>query len=234
METQVENFKLYRLTDKATRIEKLNEYIQSGGDINACENKSGNKEQLIIQALKLEDNNCAELILNNGCDTNVKDVNNSTLLHIACYHNMPDIAKKLIDLGADINAIDYFEETPLLSLLSALNIKDKKAFELFKELIDSGTDVNWKTKDNTTAARCLIEYNDEEALNKLDYLLKHSNIDIEAKLEGDMTLLDILKDMWKERENSSYYIIDMISKIERKIIEQDINKISIQHQTLKI
>ena len=52
-------------------------------------------------------------ILTNPQELHAKSFSGASLLHLACQKNLPDIAQKLLDLGADPNAHNVRGNTPL-------------------------------------------------------------------------------------------------------------------------
>jgi ankyrin repeat protein len=61
-------------------------------------------------------------------------------LHIACEYGKVDIANFLIDKGADVNAMDNANYSPLIR---ACLFRDHQDLALLQRLIDKGADVNW-------------------------------------------------------------------------------------------
>lgn len=121
----------------------------------------------------------AKLLIENGLDINdiddtyslyTRDILSSgendfglTPLHRLCVrlrdcHNKQngqayfEIAKLLIENGADVNAKDESGETPLIRLVAARhpNDKDNAVFDMAKLLIENGADVNVRSKYDTT------------------------------------------------------------------------------------
>lgn len=77
----------------------------------------------------------------NSCGSNKKIDNKSYPLHFAIENNKPEIAKYLIDNGADINVKDAFGCTALSKAISYCNN------HLIDYLIEKGADVNLASKN---------------------------------------------------------------------------------------
>jgi ankyrin repeat protein len=95
-----------------------------------------------------------------------KDNDGSTPLHIACLQNQVAVANFLIDKGANVNARDNWNHTPLHNANGVFG----QDYELIKRLIAKGTDVNaqgnrgetpleWSAADrgNVEVTRLLID-----------------------------------------------------------------------------
>lgn len=80
-----------------------------------------------------------------GSVFDVTDYWGRTALHYAAEHGYEDLAKLLIEKGANVNAVDAKGDTPLH--LAALRGKSDVA----KLLLDHGADVTIKSKDGHTA-----------------------------------------------------------------------------------
>lgn len=77
--------------------------IKSGFDINSID---ADGRTILFYAILENSNSMAEILINEGAGTNVKDKNRWAPLHYAAQGNLVNIAKLLIDNGADINAKD--------------------------------------------------------------------------------------------------------------------------------
>ena len=86
-------------------------------------------------------------IIDHGADVNsvLTDSNGATILHYACQFEHTAIVKKLLTHGANINAKNDLEITPLM-----LAIQERQ-FETAKELLNHGANVNMKDNLNFTA-----------------------------------------------------------------------------------
>ena len=67
---------------------------------------------------------CVEVLLASGADINLPDPDLVSPLHLAIMNANWDIAKRLIDAGADVNQWDLFGESPLFTILGNYTRKD--------------------------------------------------------------------------------------------------------------
>lgn len=78
-----------------------------------------------------------DLALQQSVDPTLQDTYGRTALHYACIHNHPDLIKKLVDHGADINALDKDNFSPLLC---SIITKHSQCLNLLLELGAKGDD----------------------------------------------------------------------------------------------
>ncbi len=83
-------------------------------------------------------------------DVNVRYKDGKTLLHYAAIRNYRDIAKLLLERGADINAADNYKRVPLHDAMSY------KAFEVVKIFLENGADVNLEDNDGKTPLSSIV------------------------------------------------------------------------------
>lgn len=99
----------------------------------------------------------AEALLNQGIDVNLKnDKNGESLLHVAVGFGRLDVAEMLIARGADLNAVNRQDETPLILATQAGDIK------IVKLLINSGADLSLVDNFGEAAVHHLAESGDED------------------------------------------------------------------------
>jgi ankyrin repeat protein len=67
---------------------------------------------------------CVEVMLANGADINLPDPDGVSPLHVSIMNANWDIAKRLIDAGADVNQWDMYGEAPLFTILGNYTRKD--------------------------------------------------------------------------------------------------------------
>jgi ankyrin repeat protein len=83
-----------------------------------------------------------------------KSIWGNTALHMAAFYQMQDLARQLLDLGADINARDKNGKTPLHE------VTKNKAFAKF--LIDHGADINARDRRGQTILHIVAYWADLE------------------------------------------------------------------------
>ena len=100
---------------------------------------------------------------------------NLTLLHLAAGEGCHKIVKMLIDNGADVNAMNSWNETPLNYVVSHLkyspeiiDIKDKEdILEVIKILCKNGANVNAKNDHDCSPVDIALEHEDYKLLHLL-------------------------------------------------------------------
>ena len=85
----------------------------------------------------------AKILVNAGCDTEMKDSRGNTPLHIAIHEESMQLAKLLVDAGCAKNAKDNNGNTPLDCAVS------KENMQLTKLLVDAGCDTDTKGEQKT-------------------------------------------------------------------------------------
>lgn len=172
-------------------------------------------ENMIIDAFKKRDCNTLDKIINLGFDVNepIKRFNNCTLLSQATLNNDLPMADYLISKGADIkqdpfslSAAAYWGNKEFtdkfLDLGAELNCNQKynalesacenKQFEMVKNLIEKGADVNIdviKDKDDTRKNAPLRAATSNAHLEMIDYLVEHG-----AKITQDILFSSAMSD----------------------------------------
>ena len=97
---------------------------------------------------------------------------NLTLLHLAAGEGCHKIVKMLIDNGADVNAMNSWNETPLNYVVSHLknspDITDEEAIlEVIKILCKNGANVNAKNDHDCSPVDIALEHEDYKLLHLL-------------------------------------------------------------------
>lgn len=100
-----------------------------------------------FQACEIGDLNRLKKLVPKEVDVNTEDEDQFTLLHQAAMNGNLDIVKFLVANGADIHAIDFKDETPLIDVIKSYinyrNIKNKNSYiKIIEFLISNGADSN--------------------------------------------------------------------------------------------
>lgn len=130
----------------------------------------------LIDAIKDENSEEVQNLLDKGAEVNAKDDDDITALMYAADCENDKIAELLISKGADINAKDNDGMTALMEC------EHNKIVELF---INKGADINAKNNDGWTALMFAVESGNKELA---DYLISNG-ADIQIKDNEDMTAL---------------------------------------------
>lgn len=156
------------------KLDKVQKYLAQGADVNYT-NKAFPDDPALIQAIK---------------HTYDED-------GVKCEPNI-EIIKFLIKKGADVNAKNYTNSSPLHYAVALKN----KGTEIIKLLIDKGADVNAKNCYGDTPLHRAVFRSFENAKILID-----NGADVNAKDNDGKTPLDIAKD-YKEK-----YTIDTENKL---------------------
>ena len=107
------------------------------------------------QYFLIENANVTGLLLQRGMDVNTRDSKQrATPLHFASFRRLFEIALALLDHGADVNARNADDQTPLhrvsLSQRRIFQSGYKEANRLAQLMLERGADVNVRDKDQAT------------------------------------------------------------------------------------
>lgn len=144
-----------------------------GADINCTENLY--KFSPLMSALN-DDHllSLIELFVYNGADVNAVVSDTITPLSIAVNNCSLNVVKLLIHNKANNNYLDKYNENVLFSAC-----RNNAPFEIIKYLIDIGTNINIKNKNNFSALGVSLYHDDSRVFN---YYLNHvTNINFSAK-----------------------------------------------------
>ena len=146
----------------------------------------------LIAALAGEHFQTADLLHHNGADLHVQGAFKSVPLHSAAGSGNFEMVQKLIEYGADIDARDEYEWTPLYWASRGLTSKDVPAL---RSLLECGADVNVRarTDDNvgddfTTPLHRASAYGAVEIVR----LLLENGADVEAVNVAGKTVLQVV------------------------------------------
>ncbi len=128
-------------------------------------------------------------------EINAKDKNGRTLLHLALLNKDSFLALALIEAGADVNARDAQNNTPLhyeMSTWSGSQIEERK---IATKLVEKGADLSLENADGKTAIECYREnkkvvlksadfINDLKTVSKEDATFYHKDQDINKLFEA--------------------------------------------------
>ena len=107
--------------------------------------KKQEKRVPLCEAVIHNDSVAFEKLLTKGADVNELDYNNLSALFYACQNGQYEMAKSLIQNGANIEIKDRFGKTPLSMAVFWYNVNNSVSDgKLIKLLIDAGADINAK------------------------------------------------------------------------------------------
>ncbi|KAJ5075643.1 ankyrin repeat ph and sec7 domain containing protein secg-related [Anaeramoeba ignava] len=167
---------------------------------------------------------CLKILLQKEVDANCK--NKWTPLHFACYHNSPNVVRELIKFGVDLNSLANVNQKLILIIfyiLIILFIQDNNSpinlaarynqnYEIIKELIFAGCNVNLLNRENPIHRLFLEKKVDQRSLN----LLLSSKCSLDEK--NNETPLDLVQDGESKNLLDHYLSIipDLRDLLERK------------------
>ena len=136
----------------------------------------------LIAALAGEHFQTADLLRHKGADPHVQGFEKTIPLHSAAIYEKLEVAQKLIEYGADIDARDVNGRTPLYWASSGHHFKDDSVVQL---LLERGADVNARAKNDSTPLHRASKHG---ALEVVRLLLGHG-ADVEAvSVDGETSL----------------------------------------------
>lgn len=86
--------------------------LRAGGRLNGPRTPASPLGPLMA-AVKLDDANMVDLLLQAGALVNAEADGGTTALYLAAVTNGPEVAQRLIDAGANLSAKTFMEDTPL-------------------------------------------------------------------------------------------------------------------------
>jgi ankyrin repeat protein len=123
------------------------------------------KAEMLIQEIKKKDKanlNLVNDLIVLGANLDWQDTAGWTALHFCASRNHPEIARMLIDAGADLNIQDTDDDWTALHWCAIHNHP-----EIAKMLIDAGADLNIQDTDGSTALHYCADQNHPELLRML-------------------------------------------------------------------
>ncbi len=129
-------------------------------------------QPLIHIAVLTNNHMCIQSLIDNGADVNVVNSKDEmTPLHYAAHIGCSECTEMLIKNRANIDAKDYFGQTPLFIAIN------QQKYQCIKLLIDNGADINAKDRHYQTPLNMLgfnFSLSDEERKEMLTFLINLS------------------------------------------------------------
>ncbi|XP_058793730.1 putative ankyrin repeat protein RF_0381 [Phymastichus coffea] len=169
--------------------------------------------------LRNEDEETFKLLLKNySGNVNIPDAYGETLLHSLARQRNENLAKLLIDRGADVNYRNNDEETALHLAIHRRN------FSMCKLLVKHSADVNLKNKYKESALHLAIRYKDF----KLVEMLLSFNADINQRAIDNDTMLHVAVKYYK------FEVVDLLIKNHVEIDAKNCHGLTPFHTATKI
>ena len=136
-------------------FEKLQEYLNSGANVNARDKDEYTPLHLYVCGLSENEPRAIRLLLEHGADVNAANHIGTIPLHevAECGKDL-EILKIMLDAGADANASNNYGVTVLYM---AANFN--KNTEFFVALVIAGADINAVSSDGETALHVAVQNN---------------------------------------------------------------------------
>jgi ankyrin repeat protein len=115
--------------------------------------KAGSADQLIMALRHKNFDRALQIISDEAIDIERLKSIDMRFLHMASESGMPELVTKLVNLGADVNALDPASETPLFNAVKSKNL------EVVRILADKGATINTLSLDGKTPLHhaCICE-----------------------------------------------------------------------------
>ena len=133
---------------RANRVDEARELIERGADVNA-KDETEQSAYLLATSEVGEDPALLELMLANGADVNAKDSYNGTGLIRAAHRGYPEIVRRLLDAGIELDHVNRLGWTALLEAI-ILGDGGDDHIETVRLLVGAGADVNLADNEGVT------------------------------------------------------------------------------------
>ncbi len=144
---------------------------------------------------------------------------NGSALHLAVREGYADIAKLLLDRGAEVDVLDPFDVTPLHNAAWNGNI------DLFKLLLDAGADINASTYDGNTPLSLAQNNNQPKVAELIQAKIQApsaTRTKVESPVIADSRVIDIsgtyIAETTADGGGPAIYIMRVVKKMNGKLI----------------
>ena len=179
-------------------LKSLAKAIESGCDVNKKYVHAGKRITPIVEASVMDNREMVEMLINAGADVNISQDNGETALMNASKNGNYLIVSKLLDAGANPDAVSYAG--------SALAVADN--IGIMHRLVEGGADVNLCDDDGNTPIVGCIQTRAYEA----SYFLRIAGANINKKNKSGKTPLDIATELNDDQMmralTADYYVPD--------------------------
>jgi ankyrin repeat protein len=176
-----------RIRDEGNALDLIRLSLGYGADVNRRDEK---KQTPLLLAMRQGSSKLVKILLENGADSNAKNDNGKTSLHMLSGHLMNeedavDRARLLLEHGAEVNIRDNDNQTPLLLAMG------RDLFKLVRTLIEHGADADAANNGSKTPLHILSEsrtYDEGSALH-LIWLLLENGVEVNRRDKNNQTPL---------------------------------------------
>ena len=153
--------------------EIIHELLKLGANPNLTTISRSNPFEKVV--FELENIDLVSLMISYGARIDYADVDGVTVLHLAASNLNIDIIRKLLENGAEPNALDNFKMSPLHCVF-LLNEYEKAVVEAIEELVKYGGNINAQDVNGKTPLHRAIELNSYTGTKALLKLGSDQNI----------------------------------------------------------
>lgn len=192
-------FPIYVATKNGS-INSLKALVQSGADVRVKLPYS--QDSLLHVAVEANQPNIIKFLLNHGVDIDARTLQTgNTALHEAIIHKKMEAAEELLKNKANVNALNNWKWTPLMSIFEYSGLLDgKRDLQRVRLLIENGAGLEFRDDQGRTAFRRLMERylwgsggncdfnNDGEFTSMVNYFAQ-KGVDVNARDDANHTLL---------------------------------------------
>lgn len=149
------------------KAEMVQEILKFHPDVNAVDSTGETALRLLLNmSFRSSDTQAIlALLIATGADVNAIGPNGTTPIFQACYHGA-EIVRLLAKAGANLNARNWKDETPLMSCSDQGSLK---------AMIDAGADLTFRNRDGLTAAELARKEGLSQKAELLELAMRHKN-----------------------------------------------------------
>ena len=156
------------------KLEIIHELLKLGANPNVKTYYGTTSLREIV--LTLQNIDLLSLMILYGARVDIAQPNGVTLLHQAATKLNTEMIRKLLENGANPNALTRLNFSPLCSVFTEFSEDEKPIVEAIDELVKHGADINFQDSDRWTALHYAISVNYRAVANVLLRLGSNQNI----------------------------------------------------------
>lgn len=177
-------------------IDKIKKFINDGIDINIKDTFNGDTP--LMQAAMYDSIKSINILLELGADVNIKNNDGVDAIRYSIDIGNRVITKNLLEHGADINTIDRWGRSTLISFCEIVYTDGNPNIDMLNFLIENGVNINYFNTDSPqfSALKTSIMY------GKFEYseILLKNGADISLKNQYESSLEYWVNEFWDKYE----------------------------------